>query len=241
MAGNEGHFELGGFCVVGDFGGGDVEKAASADDDFVLFGVVGKFVGEEADDFAGFFRDAAGDFDIARAAKRVVEVFLGETLVGGEGRASKTFFEEELTFERFEIGEGMNVIAEETVEISAAMSEEVDFGRWGGGDGLIDCFDVLTSGLEGFGGLRTEEVIVPLAAGDGVDEAIIIAGVVFEGGFVFVGQGGVDELGIGVTEGVEVERVLEIVKVAVGGVEEEIFYVTHTAGAFDGAEVEGAG
>lgn len=241
MAGNEGHFELGGFCVVGDFGGGDVEKAASADDDFVLFGVVGKFVREEADDFAGFFGDAAGDFDIARAAKGIVEVFLGETLVWGEGGASKTFFEEELTFERFEIGEGMNVIAEEAVEISAAVGEEVDFGRRGGGDGLIDSFDVFAGGLEGFGGLRAKEVVVPLIAGDGVDEAVIIAGVVFEGGFVFVDQGGVDELGIGIAEGVEVERILEIVKVAVGGVEEEIFYVTHTAGAFDGAEVEGAG
>lgn len=241
MAGNEGHFELGGFCIGRDFGGGDVEKAASADDDFVLFGVVGKFVREEADDFAGFFGDAAGDFDIARAAKGIVEVFLGETLVWGEGGASKTFFEEELTFERFEIGEGMNVIAEEAVEISAAVGEEVDFGRRGGGDGLIDSFDVFAGGLEGFGGLRAKEVVVPLIAGDGVDEAVIIAGVVFEGGFVFVDQGGVDELGIGIAEGVEVERILEIVKVAVGGVEEEIFYVTHAAGAFDGAEVEGAG
>ncbi len=166
MARDKGHFELGGFCVVGDFGGGDVEKAVGADDDFVLFGVVGEFVREEAGDFSGFLGNAAGNFDIAGTAKRVVEVFLGETLVWGEGGASKTFFEEELTFERFEIGEGIDIVSEEAVEISAAMSEEVDFGRRSGGDGLIDCFDVFASGLEGFGGLRAKEVVVPLTAGD---------------------------------------------------------------------------
>ncbi len=166
MARDKGHFELGGFCIGRDFGGGDVEKAAGADDDFVLFGVVGEFVREEADNFAGFFRDAAGDFDIARAAKGIVEVFLGETLVWGEGGASKTFFEEELTFERFEIGEGIDIVPEEAVEVGAAMGEEVDFGRRGGGDGLIDCFDVFASGLGGFGGLRAKEVVVPLTAGD---------------------------------------------------------------------------
>lgn len=46
-----------------------------------------------------------------------------------------------MTLELFEFGKGIDIIALETVEIGATMSDEVGFYGWGGSDGLADLVD----------------------------------------------------------------------------------------------------
>ena len=77
-----------------------------------------------------------------------------------------------MTLELFEFGKGIDIIALETVEIGATMSDEVGFYGWGGSDGLADLVDRVLGaselfwGLstELFWGLSTEQVIIPLSA-----------------------------------------------------------------------------
>lgn len=238
VTGDEGHFELGGGAVRREGGGGDIEKAAFVDEKFGLFGIVGDFVREETDGFFGFFGNAADDRNIAGATKRVVEIAVSEASVGGEGSASEAFFEEELAFEVFEVGEGINIIAVKTVEVGAAVGNEIDAGGRNAADGGTETSDGAFGVGDGFGSLAAKGFVIPDAAGDLVNGFVIKTGIAFEDGFVVWGEKMVDKLGVGLTESVEVEGIGELVEVAVGGVGEKVFEVGQTAETIDFAEVK---
>lgn len=99
IAGNKSHFEGGRGLVGGNFSGRDVKEAAFVDEEFGLLWVIGEFWSEEGDSLLGFFGDAVGDLDVASAAEWIIEIFVGETFVWGEGGTSEAFFQEELAFE----------------------------------------------------------------------------------------------------------------------------------------------
>lgn len=70
---------------------------------------------------------------------------INEAIIWAERCAGEAGFEEKLTFELFEVGKGIDIIALETVEIGATMSDEVGFYGWGGSDGLADLVDRVLS------------------------------------------------------------------------------------------------
>lgn len=107
-----------------------------------------------------------------------------------------------MAFEFGEFGEGVDAVGTEAVEVGAAVGNEVDARGRDAGDSGADLVDVVLSLSDLFGGLRTEEVVVPLTAGDLIDGSVAETGIVFEGGFVFGGESGADKLGISGAEGI---------------------------------------
>lgn len=105
---------------------------------------------------------------------------ISEAVIWAERCAGKTGFEEKLTLELFEFGKGIDIIALETVEIGATMSDEVGFYGWGGSDGLADLVDRVLGASELFWGLSTEQVIIPLSTRDLIDSFIIETRIIFE-------------------------------------------------------------
>lgn len=82
------------------------------------------------------------------------------------------------------------------------MGDEVDARGRDVGDGRADLANVVFGLGDLVGGLWAEEVVIPLTAGDLVDNFVAETGIVFEGGFVFGSESWADKLGISGAEGV---------------------------------------
>lgn len=97
----------------------------------------------------------------------------------------------------------MDAVALEAVEVGAAMGDQISVNRWGSGDGMVDLVDGSFGGGGFFGSFGAKEIIIPLAAGDLIDNFVVEARVALECGLVFGGERGGKLGGVGVAKVVE--------------------------------------